>query len=186
MKALGPIALRCLMLVTVVVAPASLQGCSMSLFGSESPRPAVATSQTAAAVDQSSAATPAKVDDILGLDTFDADKDGVLTKAELEAGLLVLFKKTDASGDGSVSSSEVRPLNDTLLSVPNGSPIIDWNADGRIDMPEFASQWRTKFDRADIDRDGVLDERELAGRVRAHKPRELPQPELGKYRGPTG
>ena len=37
------------------------------------------------------------------------------------------------------------------------SPVFDWNADGRLVYTEFATQWRTLFDRADRDRNGIVD-----------------------------
>jgi Ca2+-binding EF-hand superfamily protein len=159
-----------------------VQGCSMNVFGSSRPQPAPAAAvQTADGTP--SAAVNTTPEDEYALATFDSNHDGELSKAELEDGLKALYAKADTSGDGFLSASEVRPINDKLLANQGGSPIIDWNADGKIDMSEFASQWRTKFDRSDVNRDDNLDARELAGRARVRKPHELPPPELGKYRG---
>jgi len=156
----------------------------MNMFGSSRPQPVqVASAQTGGAAPF--AAVDAAPPDDYALATFDSNHDGELSKDELEAGLKALYAKTDTNGDGSLSSSEVRPVNDKLLANQGGSPIIDWNADGKIDMTEFASQWRTKFERSDVNSDGTLDARELAGRAKPHKIRELPPAELGKYRGKT-
>jgi len=171
-------------LLAVAVTMLVAQGCSMNPFGSSHPRP-VPSPASQAPEGTSAATADAKPDDDYDLATFDSNHDGVLTKDELEAGLKALFAKADTNGDGALSSSEVRPINDKLLNVQGGSPIIDWNADGKIDMTEFASQWRTKFERSDVNGDGTLDARELAGRAKAHKPRELPPAEFGKYRGKT-
>jgi Ca2+-binding EF-hand superfamily protein len=160
----------------------AVQGCSTSMFGSSRPQPVAAEPVQGAGGAQAAAVDTTPPEDY-ALVTFDANHDGQLSKDELEAGLKALYAKADTSGDGFLSSSEVRPINDKLLANQGGSPIIDWNADGKIDMSEFASQWRTKFDRSDVNSDGILDARELAGRVKPRKPHELPPPELGKYRG---
>ena len=73
--------------------------------------------------------------------------DGSLTRAELEVGLKAEFKKWDKNGDGELNPSEVRPLNDYLRTLDTGaSPVIDWNADGKVDFQEFAGAWRTTFE----------------------------------------
>jgi Ca2+-binding EF-hand superfamily protein len=175
---------RQISLIAMSVAVLVVQGCSMNMFGSSRPQPV-----QAAPVQAAGAAPVAAVDttppDEYALATFDANHDGELSKDELEAGLKALYVKMDTSADGFLSASEVRPINDKLLAIQGGSPIIDWNADGKIDMTEFASQWRTKFERSDVNSDGTLDSREMAGRAKARKPRELPPAELGKYRGKT-
>lgn len=168
----------------VAVSLVLVQGCSMNVFGPDRP-PAGRDAASAPNGGPDSGADGARSAGAneQGLGAFDSDHDGQLTKAELESGLLDKFHKTDTNGDGVLSATEIRVLNDQLLSQPGGSPVIDWNADGRIDMAEFASQWRTNFDRSDVNTDGILDPRELAGRAHPRKPRELPPPELGKYRG---
>lgn len=160
---------------TFIVVSSLLQGCSMNMFGSDRPAPPPqATAQ----------ATPGeKVVDNEGLAAFDTDHDGQLSKAEFDAALAARFKKDDVDGDGFLNSTESRALNDRLMADPDGSPVIDWNADGKITGPEYASRWRTMFDRADINQDGIVDPNEMAGRARLRKPRELPQPELGRYKG---
>lgn len=176
--------MRHLPVLALAAATIVLQGCSMSLFGSEKPKPAPALASAAAPAPAADTSAQAPEDEF-ALSTFDSNKDGVLAKDELEAGLKAIFAKADTSGDGVLSASEIRPINDKLLAVQGNSPVIDWNADGKIDMTEFASQWRTKFERADVNGDGTLDEKEMAGRAKVRTPRPLPQPELGKYRGKT-
>lgn len=159
-----------------IMAICALQGCSVNMFGSDRPPPRA--SAAAPSTD-----TNGKGTDDEGLGAFDTDHDGQLTKAEFEAALAVRFKKDDTNGDGYLDSTEARALNDRLMADPDGSPVIDWNADGKIMMSEYASRWRTMFDRADIDQDGLVDQAEMAGRARLRKPRDLPQPELGRYKG---
>jgi hypothetical protein len=175
---------RQISLIAMSAAVLIVQGCSMNMFGSSRPQPV-----QAAPVQDAGAAPVAAVDaaplDDYALATFDGNHDGELSKDELEAGLKALYAKTDTSADGFLSSSEIRIVNDKLLANQGWSPVIDWNADGKIDMAEFASQWRTKFERSDVNSDGTLNPRELAGRAKPRKIRELPPAELGKYRGKT-
>ena len=111
-----------------------------------------------------------------------------LAKAELEAGVIGLFKRDDTDGDGFLNAAEVRAVNDRLVAEtgPGATPVIDWNADGRVNAQEYGAQWRTLFDRSDVNGDGVIDPRERAGRVKPRKARPLPEPSFGGYRGPQG
>ena len=118
---------------------------------------------------------------------FDVNGDGDVTKTELEQTLAADFKKDDLNGDGVLDAVEARALNERLRQERNISPVFDWNADGRIEYAEFATQWRTLFDRADHNRDGIVDADEMAGRGINRAPRELPQPTFsGKDGRPPG
>lgn len=155
----------------------TLGGCGgVSLFGGgERPRSALAASGAEAGPPAEDAFTP-----------FDRDKDGVIPKAEMEEAIALLYKGDDRNGDGFLDGAEVRVVNDRLMGEQGSTPVIDWNADGKVLLAEYASQWRTLFERSDADADGIVDARERTGRVRPRKPRELPQPEMGRYRGPAG
>ena len=119
---------------------------------------------------------------------FDANMDGIISKAELDAGVNGLFKRDDTDADGFLNATEVRAVNDRLVAEtgPGATPLIDWNADGRVNAQEYGAQWRTLFDRSDVNGDGVIDPRERAGRVKPRKARPLPEPSFGGYRGPQG
>jgi Ca2+-binding EF-hand superfamily protein len=121
--------------------------------------------------------------DSMDLKSFDNNGDDTLVRGELEDGLKQKFGAFDANSNGTLEPSEVRSFNDSLRAKPDVSPVIDWNADGKIVLAEFASQWRTMFERADIDRNGAIDPEELAGKVRENKPRKLPPPTFGDYSG---
>lgn len=149
----------------------ALGGCSggMGLFGGE----------------DKPVAGPPRVD---GFTPFDTDADGLIQKAELDAGVQRLFKADDSNGDGILDGTEVRAVNDRLIAERGAAatPLIDWNADGRVDTQEYGAQWRTLFDRADANGDGIIDGRERAGRVKQRKARPTPEPSFGGYRGPQG
>jgi hypothetical protein len=117
---------------------------------------------------------------------FDTDKDGLIQRSEIDAGVSLLFKADDRNGDGFLDGTEVRAVNDRLIAESGSSttPVIDWNADGRVTAQEYGAQWRTLFQRVDIDADGIIDGRERAGRVKERKARPLPEPTFGGYRGP--
>lgn len=127
------------------------------------------------------AAAQQKTEDFLA--AFDRDSNGIVPKAELEAGIVAQFRKDDLNGDGHLDATETRAVNDRLMADPGGSPVIDWNADGKVLVQEYASQWRTQFERSDVNGDGTVDAEERAGRARVRTPPPLPQPELGGYQG---
>ena len=103
------------------------------------------------------------------------NSDGSLTRAELETGLKAEFKKWDKDGNGVLSPAEVEPLNDYLRSLNVGaSPVIDWNADGKVDFQEFASGWRTIFDLCDVNNDGTVTKAEMGHSPNVAPPRPAP------------
>lgn len=180
--------MRKLIGVAAVFALAGLAaGCaSLNPFGSSKPKAASA----AAVAPGAQPAEPPKsrrVIEAQPLVRFDANADGMVTRAELEQMLAADFKKEDANGDEVLDVGEARALNERLRGEPGLSPVFDWNADGRLVFAEFATQWRTLFQRADIDGDGTVDEEELSGKRRERKPRPLPEPTFsGKDGRPPG
>ena len=158
--------------VCVAVLAAGLQGCGMSLFGSSAKPAALVGGDSNAAEAPKPARQPAS----MGLKRFDTNTDDLVSKAELDAGLQSDFKKEDKNSDQTLDVTEARTLNERLRQEQNTSPVFDWNADGRIVFAEFATQWRTLFDRSDRNGDGVVDEEELKSSGRERKPRPLPAP----------
>jgi len=95
--------------------------------------------------------------------SYDFNDDGIVTRAELEAGLKLQFGAADANGDGRLDPPEVRTENDHRftyngVSVP---PLTDWDGDGFISFDEFATTARAAFALLDRDYNGKLTPDEL-------------------------
>ncbi len=97
---------------------------------------------------------------------YDANKDGSVTRAEMEAGLKADFDALDVRHQGKLDADEVRAENERRFKEdgPQYSPLIDWNQDGYVDFNEFASTLRSLFDELDKNHDGVLTPDELKAR----------------------
>ena len=167
--------MRFLYLMLLMAACVVLQACGATYVERASRAPST-----------SSAAVARSVDD-MDLKSFDKNDDDTLVRSELEDGLKRNYAAADVNASGLLEPSEVRSFNDRFDDQSNISPVIDWNADGKVVLAEFASQWRTLFERSDINRDGLVDADELAGRVREYKLRKLPPPTFsGKDGRPPG
>jgi Ca2+-binding EF-hand superfamily protein len=103
------------------------------------------------------------------LTKYDANHDGTLTKAELEAGLKAEFDAADADHSGCLNPDEVRTINEKRLQEQGSTatPLIDWNQDGCVDFNEFAGTMRTLFTEMDRNEDGKLDPEEINPRAAA-------------------
>jgi Ca2+-binding EF-hand superfamily protein len=163
----------------VLLVAALLQACSLNPFGGSKPKPSAAPEAGAEAAS-GDPPKPRRQSEAMALKRFDADSDGALTRPELEQTLVADFKKEDANHDEVLDPAEARALNERLRQEKNLSPVFDWNADGRLVYAEFATQWRTLFDRADRDRDGIVTEDEFQGPGRARIPPPMPKPELSR------
>ncbi len=158
----------------------------MAAFGGLQACGATFVERSSRAPSAGGAAVARSADD-MDLKSFDKNNDDTLVRSELEDGLKRNFAAADVNASGLLEPSEVRSFNDRFDDQSNISPVIDWNADGKIVMAEFATQWRTMFERSDINRDGLVDADEMAGRVREYKPRKLPPPTFsGKDGRPPG
>jgi hypothetical protein len=101
--------------------------------------------------------------------SFDANKDGLVTRDEVEAGLRAQFTAADTDHNGSLSLSEIQAENARRWQA-NGtgsSPLIDWNQDGAVSFAEFSGTAHSVFTQLDRDKGGTLAGVELeAPRVR--------------------
>jgi hypothetical protein len=104
----------------------------------------------------------------------DANKDGVITKAEFDANRTVRFAETDKNKDGFLSKDEMAVMmGDRPGGPPPGAPSgnpppnfgmargdMDANKDGKISKAEFLANDRM-FVRLDANKDGKVDKTEL-------------------------
>ena len=109
---------------------------------------------------------------------FDADKDGIVTKDEMDAGLKTDYATADSNSDGCINPSEVRAENTQRLrrDASQASPLVDWNLDGCVDIREFGNTAHSYFDLADRTKDGRVSQLELRGPAMPVAPRVIPGP----------
>lgn len=96
---------------------------------------------------------------------YDSDKDGVITRDEMEAGLKVDFAAADINHDGCLDPGEVRDENDKRLAQEGAaaSPLKDWNLDGCVDIHEFSNVAHSYFGLVDRNKDGRVTVADLRG-----------------------
>jgi EF hand len=96
---------------------------------------------------------------------YDANQDGTITKAELDAGLKADYAAADSNHDGCLDAAEVRVENENRLEQDGAqaSPLKDWNLNGCVDMREFSNTAHSYFDLADRSKDGRVSIVELRG-----------------------
>jgi hypothetical protein len=94
---------------------------------------------------------------------FDANHDGVLTRAELISGLKAEFATYDTNHNNCLSLEEVRAINEVRVQqdASQAMPLVDWNQDGCVDFKEFSGATLSLFDSLDTNGDGQLTAAEL-------------------------
>ena len=95
---------------------------------------------------------------------YDANKDGKVTRAELDKGLAAEFAAADLNHDGKLDTAEVAALNDARwkIDASRTSPVQDWNQDGFVDPREFGTEIVTLFNQIDLNHDGTVTADELS------------------------
>ena len=96
---------------------------------------------------------------------FDTNKDGEISKEEMEAGLQAEYQAADLDKNNCLNAAEVRAENERRLAREGGqaTPLADWNLDGCVRMQEFAGTARSYFAFADRTKNGIVTETELRG-----------------------
>jgi Ca2+-binding EF-hand superfamily protein len=119
---------------------------------------------------------------------YDANHDGIVTRAEVEAGLKADFDAADTNHDGCLDPSEVQAENDRRLARDGAaaSPIKDWNLDGCVDIHEFSDVVLSYFELADRRKDGKVTLDELRGPTMPIAPPEIERKKPAQTGEPPG
>ncbi len=112
-------------------------------------------------------AVGARADDSDRFARLDANRDGALTLAELEAHALANFAKADLNRDGKLTSDE----RAAELEVRNKEGFVDrdLNHDGVLERSEDVQMPRTVFYQIDADRSGGLNPNEMKAFAKARQ-----------------
>ncbi len=106
-----------------------------------------------------------------GLKMFDTNKDGKITKAEIEEHQNKMFIEADTNKDGFVTAEEISAHHEAKMAEMRKKRMeeqqkrmlaeLDTNKDGKISQAEFAAKPTPMFDKLDANSDGVVDDVEM-------------------------
>jgi Ca2+-binding EF-hand superfamily protein len=103
----------------------------------------------------------------------DANKDGTVTREEFIAARADHFAKLDRNSDGYIDSGDVPKRLAARRQQQGGGDFMvgqfDADGDGKVSKEEFVNGPTLAFDRADTNKDNVLDAKELAAAKEAAK-----------------
>lgn len=103
----------------------------------------------------------------------DVDKDGTVTREEFIAARAEHFAKLDRNSDGYIDNTDVPERLARRRQQKGGSDFMagqfDADGDKKVSKEEFVNGPTTLFDRADTNKDNVLDATELAAAKEAAK-----------------
>ncbi len=115
-----------------------------------------------------------------GIMRYDANKDGVVDRAEWKAGQEARFKRLDTDGDGKLTEAELFARTPAIGSsvLPSDRQVerqsayfqrVDANKDGVVTLEEFMAQAERNFARCDVDRNGRTDTAECRQALRRNR-----------------
>ena len=101
----------------------------------------------------------------------DANRDGAVTREEFITARAEHFTKLDRNSDGYIDSNDVPERLAKRRAQNGGGDILakqfDADGDGKVSKEEFVNGPTSAFDRADTNKDNVLDTKELAAAKQA-------------------
>ncbi len=97
---------------------------------------------------------------------YDANHDGAVTRAELEAGLHAEFDSHDTGHTGCLKPDQVAAINAERIAADQSAatPLQDFRQDGCVDFQEFSSAPLSVFDDLDRNNDGTVSAEEFKPR----------------------
>ena len=89
---------------------------------------------------------------------YDANHDGDVTRAELEAGLHADFDRFDTSHKNCLNPEQVAAINAERIAADQSTatPLQDFRQNGCVDFQEFAAAPQSLFDLLDKDGNGTV------------------------------
>lgn len=134
-----------------------------------------------------------RMDQRLDFEQIDADKDGKITRAEVEAAAAARFAAMDTDGDGAVSAEEMAATAATHAGErarEQHARMLQWrdaNGDDKLTAEEMDnSRMLRMFERMDKDGDGVISREEadaMRDRMARHQGKGDSHGRHGKGRG---
>ena len=115
-----------------------------------------------------------------GIMRYDTNKDGVVERAEWQAGQEARFRRLDASNDGKLTQDELFARTPAAANsvLPSDRQVerqsayfqrLDTNKDGVVILEEFMAQADRNFARCDVDKDGRTDTAECRQALRRNR-----------------
>jgi Ca2+-binding EF-hand superfamily protein len=95
---------------------------------------------------------------------MDTNHDGKVSPDEYAVGARIMFDKLDANKDGQVTAAEMeagRPGKAKGMSTADKIKMVDTNGDGAVSADEHAAGAKAMFDKMDSDQDGYLTKSEM-------------------------
>lgn len=101
---------------------------------------------------------------------LDKDGDGKVAVSEVDQRHRDFIAKADADKDGFITDAEMQAMSDARKAEWKAKRFPDRNNDGVVDRNEFETAARERFDKLDENKDGRLSEEEMdAGHHRGHR-----------------
>jgi Ca2+-binding EF-hand superfamily protein len=97
---------------------------------------------------------------------MDANKDGKVTQAEIEAFQAARAAEIDADKDGKITADEIQAFREKQRAKREAEKLarMDANGDGSVSVQEYEAAQTWRLARMDRNGDGTIDEQDMHGR----------------------